>query len=779
MNPLFPFEYVILASLLLLGFSAFCAWHSTSRCSRLVRIGIVGLRFAAVASLLAIVLNPGIWWHEPKEKPGEWVVLADVSSSMSTADVKGRPRWNEAGRLAEKIFADPARPKCRLFTFSSHLSPVESPARLTTEKCNGETTDIIGAVKGLLDLFQTGQTRLQGVILLSDGRQVGPADMVDLAAHARARQIPVFPVVLGGKIESRHLTVSTDRRQYIAFKDHPVKITAILSGRNLPNIAPVVRLVDDTGRTIARQQVKMGGQTSTKTEFELTPDRLGYRSYAVSVDPWDSEEAPGAVLRVPSLIPSFRIGVQTLESRIRVLLVEGMPCWDSKFLTLLFQKQQNIQLTAICRLSADRFFGLEDGRSPAQGAPQPVFPDSAEGFDRYDLIIFGKGIEYFLDSERIRLLTDFVRERGGGVVFARGKPYHQRLPDLENLEPIEWGSLREGNFDWQPTTLGEEAGLFRDLLPVSTDPVWQKLPPLSQAWDCARSRGFTQVLAEGVPVSGVPSPEGAPGERFGNPSPGERFGSPSRRFPVVFSQRFGKGLVVGVNSEGLWKWNFFPTCEEAGKIYRNFWAQLLQWLMTYSDFLPGHDYSLRLSDTEAGINQPILARIACRAKESPSEGRARAGGTIRNIPLIRVLDGASVVQEIVLSAGASANQWEGIFSLKKAGSYRVELVTGTGRDQEKSGAILCETLQIRAAPSEKDELSANPDFLNDLATRTGGRVMVEENLAELFQPPASAADVFHDDLSQWKSTWNHGWFLALILFFLGTEWFARRRNGLI
>lgn len=747
MNPLFPFEYVILASLLALGFSGFCAWHSAGRCSSPVRLGIVGLRLAAVASLSAMALNPGIWWREPKEKPGEWVILADGSASMATADVHGRPRWDEAVRLSEKIFADAARPPCRLFTFSSHLSPMDSPARLAGERSNGESTDIIGSVKALLDLYQSGQTRLQGVILLSDGRQVGSADMLDLTAHARARQIPVFPVVLGGRIESHHLTVRTDRRQYIAFKDRPLKITAILTGQNLPDIAPVVRLVDEAGRPIASRIVKLGGQNAAKCEFEITPDRLGYRSYTVSVDPWAPEEA--------SQSHSFRTGVLTLESRIRVLLVEGMPCWDSKFLTQLFQKQQNVHLTAICRLSADRFFGLEDGRAPPQGTPQPVFPDSPEAFDRFDLVVFGKGVEYFLDPEKTRLLADFVRDRGGGVIFARGKPCHQPLPDLEILEPVEWGTLREGSFGWRPTALGEEAGLFRDLLPATEDPVWQKLPPLGQAWDCARLHGFTQVLAEGVPVSG----------------------NPSARFPVVVSRRFGKGLVVGLNSEGLWKWNFFPAFEEAGKIYRNFWAQLLQWLMTYSDFLPGHEFSLRLSDTEAGINQPILARIACRAKE-PS----------RSAPIIRVLDGDQVIQEMVPSSGASPNQWEGIFSLKKAGSFRVELVTDgsqpsapaprTEGEKEKAGVVLCETLQIRPAPAEKDELSADPDFLHELATRTGGHLVQENALAELFRVATPAADVFHDEPTRWKSRWNQEWFLALILLFLGTEWYVRRRNGL-
>ena len=74
-----------------------------------------------------------------------------------------------------------------------------------------------------------------------------------------------------------------------------------------------------------------------------------------------------------------------------------------------------------------------------------------KALSQFDLVLFGKGAEYFLDEAKIELLHRFVRDRGGGLLFCRGKPYYQSLDALALLEPVEWGPALRSGMRWRPT----------------------------------------------------------------------------------------------------------------------------------------------------------------------------------------------------------------------------------------------------------------------------------------------------------------------------------------
>jgi len=733
MDPLLPIEYVLLLGTVLLAASGYLAWTSAADCPARARWLVLASRLLGLSGVVLIALNPGRWHIEQRAQTTEWAMLLDTSRSMGTADVRGQSRWRETCRLVRQLLADQPQRRFRLFTFDNKLRALESARKLADITSTGETTDILGACDSALQLGQSGGSRLAGIILLSDGRQVEPGSLDEFALKARALQTPVYPVVIGSKTDLPDLEIVADRRQFIAFKGQPLKLTAIVRQRNLDRVTPTVRLLDAEGRVLAERKVELGGRPSASVEFELVPDRLGYSDYTFKVDPWPGETALAN--------NTCRLGVCVLESKLRVLLAEGMPYWDSKFIAQLLQKQKHLQLTTVYRLSASKYFRIEQGDDAPGDAVQGVFPETAADFARYDVILFGKGVEYFLTPEKTQLLAQFVRDRGGGVLFARGKPYNNRLPELESLEPAEWGAPREGAFRWQPTVGGEETGLFGGDLPGRNDPVWEKLPALVRASECARLKAFTQVLAEGV--SGT--------------------GEQARRFPVVLSQRYGKGLVVAVNADGLWQWDFFPSFEGASKLYRGLWSQLLQWLVTYSEFLPGQDYSLRLSDTVVRADQPVIARVSSRA---PDAARLQ--------PLLRVLDGNTVVQETVPSLAVdAAGRWEGILALRKPGTYRVELSVGS------KGFKLYETLQIRSPLAESDDASVDAEFMAKLAAQTGGIVITADNVNALFQHAATPPLAARGENAQWKPLWDRGLVLTVILCCFGGEWFIRRRNGLI
>ena len=738
MNSILPIEY--LTPILALLAAAVCAgtWQSTRGCRPGVRVPVLVFRLLAVAALAAIAINPGAWRSPVKNENSEWEILVDGTASMATDDAGGMSRWKRAAMLAAQAWKrEDLAGRVHVHTFSDRLErDVRKPEELQALPApDGRRTDILAAVQAVLDRYEGRDGRLAGIILFSDGRQLGPVGPEqELGLRARGMSSPIHAIAIGGKVEQKDLAVSAVRRHYVTFAGQKLTVSARLDNRNLGDIRPTVRLVGGDGREIAARQVALTNQQQAVVDFTFAPAGKPYQTVRIEAAPW-----PGEAVTQNN---AASIGVTILTDKINLLFVEGAPHWDSKFLIQLLRQQPHMQVTTVHRVTGERYFRVESGLKD-EAQTQTVFPEDALALSRYDGIAFGKGAEYFLTPERVVALRDFVREKGGCVLFCRGKPYFGSYDELESLEPLAWGEPVARAFRWQPRPAGQQAGLFGSVLPAPEDGVWNRLPELTQATQVSALRPFTQVLAEGAST----------------PSDG-------RRLPVLASRRAGRGLAVVVNAEGMWRWDFFPAQAEAATLYKQFWVELFQWAVTQAEFLPGQQVALRLTPTSALPGVPVKAVLQVR-------GDAAAGA---EAPTIRVLEGDSAVQTIQPrpSPGA-ADEWAAVFSLPRPGIYRIE-GTVKSKQGEPSASV---SLDIRQPPGETEELSADPDFLSRLAQASGGRLATQQEIPAIvasFAPQVQETDA---SAPEWRTQWDSGWLALAIVGLLGGEWFVRRRNGLL
>ncbi len=729
MNPLLPVEQLVVLFVLVAGVVGWAGWRSAQRLGAGLRWALLLLRVAVLGALLAIALNPGRWQVASSEEGREWAVLVDASASMATAEAGGT-RWTQAAKVAQRLRV-PEGLSLRYFTFDTELRALGAAAELSAGEGRGERTDVVGALGQLAERYRSAGTRLAGVVLLSDGRQIPARPFETVATELRANRSPVFPVVFGEAVRPIDLAVGTRRPQYVGFVGQTLTIDARVRCTGLENIRPRVSLLDAEGRMLAEKTVAIGRQAEEAVAFEIVASEPGYRAYRLRVETWAGESTQG------NNTAEFALCV--LDERMRVLLVEGAPHWDSKFIAQLLQRQRHVDVSLVYRLGQERYFSQMDANQLSAEQAWRELPDSAEALGRYDLIVAGRGFEYFLNRGSIAALKDYLRTRGGGLVFTRGKPYTGEQPELEALEPVAWGPEWSQGFVWQPTEAGEAAGLFSDGLPGRDDPIWTKLPELSHAWQTARPKLFTRVLAEGVSTAG----------------------GRTIRVPVVMAQRFGKGQVVTVNSDDLWQWDFFPKFEGAGEIYRDFWLHLINWSAVQADFLPGHDWSLQLDEHRVEVGQPVRVRMATRA----------AAGSA---PTVRFWLGPKQVGETVLSTVPDRNgEYEGVFTPSLPGLHRLEAVRDGAAEPLVQG-----TLAVRAPPAEGDDVSPDREWLGQLAAATEGRVVAESELAGLFAPPPVPTEAPALDNARWVSRWDRGPWLLLVVALLAGEWVIRRRNGL-
>jgi hypothetical protein len=694
------------------------------------RTGLSLLRGAAFAVLALLWMNPGEWRQPDEEEPRMHALLLDRSASMAVRDGGDETRW-AAGLAVARTLVRNGGEAVEAFAFSEGL---EGDALAAGLEPDGSGSAVVASGSALFSGAAGTGRKLASVTLLSDGRQTREDPAAELILRARAARVPVHVVPLGGAWGGRDLSVRVTRRLVLSLPDKPVVVGAVVENRGLGRIKPRLQLVDSSGKVQAEREVELDSGERRPVTLEAT--RLAGGDYRVKLPEQEGEDI--------ARNNEDRFRVQELTTRTRVFIAEGAPYWDSKFLAQLLREQGFMDVRAVYRLNEERYFRVDAGGSDPVAGEESTFPESDADFAALDIVMLGKGAEGFLDPGRIEALKRFVRDRGGALLLARGKSYAGKFPELEALEPMEWGEPLEGEFRFEPGSVGEAVGLFGQALPDAADPLWGQLPPLQDVSAVARLKPFVQVLAMGVkPVAGR-----------------------EERVPLLAARHFGRGVVVALNADGLWRWDFDPQVRQLGNVYEEFWTQLLQWTASYAEFLPGQVFSLRLSEATVKTGRPVRAVIGWRGGEEVPR------------PVIRLTREDEVFPDLAAGDGGSdedgRRSWSAVLQPERPGTYRVQ-VFNDGQPGPEA------VLHVLAPPTEQESLAADPDFLRGLAEATGGQVWAPgdaEALARtlLAPPPPSAAG---PAAATWHPLWPGTWVLVPLVVVLAGEWWFRRRAGLL
>lgn len=740
MNPVLPVPFLTLICALVLAIAAAGAWRGSVGLTGGVRGSLLALRLAAVAALALLLFNPGRWVNPAERAERPWLLLADVSESMKRDAGDGKTRAGHAAEIVRQTTAQAQKAgvPLRVHPFSNNILPpvAELPAPA------GETKILPAVSQAIQDASAAGES-LAGLIVASDGRQTSArsaADLDALALRARSLGLAIHTVAIGGAAAPPDLALVQPRASLTAFAGQPVRIPFVLRSEALPPLRPVVVLRDESGAEIANVTVELAANSTAAAAFDVAAPAASAR-WMIETPP-----VPDEVRRSNN---TAAVHIRVLESKTRVFLAEGAPYWDSKFLAQLLRQQTHMDVRSIHRLTDERYFRIDTGDNRNEETDHPVFPDTLEELARYDLVVFGKNVDPFLTDERAGLLRAYVRDHGGAVLFARGKPTTSAAPALEALEPVVWSAARADSFRFAPNRDGEASGLFGQALPAPDASLWASLPPLKDGRQVSMVKPFTRVLADGVPETG-----------------GNLVSTGSGRFPVLMVRRYGQGVTGLVNGDGLWKWDFFPEARELGNSYEDFWIQLIQWMASYSEFLPGQDFSLRLPSSRGDEGATVAATISYRGPQPVPQ------------PLLETEapDGSlSTISPAAVSDASGRPQWRASFAPDRAGTWKLRVV-----DPRETAPPVPEALFAVPAPvTEDDDLSPDPLFLTSISEATGGDAVVPAAYPGFLVKHITAAPpATRESGAVWKPAWRTAYAALALALLFAAEWFLRRRNGL-
>ncbi len=698
------------------------------------------------------------------------VVLVDDSLSMTTVDryeedIRKRleervgqagfdslSRWSLARTLLSEEDAALLKGlhdeyKLRMyFVAGARLSRREAPGELVGElktlEATGESTRLGTAVRTVLDDLRG--TPPAAIVLLSDGINTEGPDLGDAADYARRKGVPLFTVGLGDEKPVRDVELSDLLVEDVVFVDDVVNFEFKLGGTGFVGrkVRIVLRRRDRPG-VLAEMQATIGPDGhQQRLSLPYRPGEVGKFRYVVEVEPLEGERDPGNNRQERS--------VSVSDQKIRVLLVQGYPNYEFRYLANLLQRDTSIEFKFVLQ-SADPEHA-EQSAAALRG-----FPVRRGELFSYDVIILGDADPSLLSASMMQNLVDFVagqgeQGRGGALVTIAGPrhvPVAYRDTPLARLLPVELGSVRNPDLQ-QPVTEGfsvepTELGLASPPMqlgdtPAETERIWRDLPPLYWFLDVGEVKPGARVLAR------HPRPVGPEG----------------RQPALVCMQYVGAGKVLFHATDETWRWRW-----RVGDVFfARYWVQTIRFL-SRSKLSEGDQTAVLTTDRREyrrGESVELRAkfadqRLAPAADDGVTVVLEHQGHKTRRIKLHR----SAIARGI----------FEGRLSKPPMGTYHAWVGIPT-----LEGAAPSVDFEVVAPPGEFKRVQMDAAELKRAADRTNGRFFTFFTAGRLLDELPEGRQVPIEALPP-KPLWNTWPLLLLFLALLTAEWILRKVGGMV
>jgi hypothetical protein len=347
--PPFPVAAIAAAALVLVALAATRALRERSLAAIPRQRLALAARLLVLAGILWIALNPTRILSRPVEGRPRLAVLVDASASMAAGDVDGKARLaaalevlGDAG-IRERLEADFS---LDVRAFDRDLRPV-AIGGLGPDSAKGRATDIGGALSAAIaDLAGPGPQA--GVLLVSDGRATTPG-AEEAAGLALARSVPVWTWCLGGPVPRREAWIEAPSSEVLAFAGAEVEIAATVRQVGLDDRTFAVEAVAGD-RVVGRAEVAPGPAGEAPVRFKVRAPEKGEDRIALRVIEDEADPARRSKER--------SVFLRSVGAKVRVLVAEGQPHWDTKFLVQSLKASPHVDLTALYRLGKDRLFAV-------------------------------------------------------------------------------------------------------------------------------------------------------------------------------------------------------------------------------------------------------------------------------------------------------------------------------------------------------------------------------------------------------------------------------------
>ncbi|MCP4782151.1 MAG: hypothetical protein GY903_20700 [Fuerstiella sp.] len=691
----------------------------------------------------------------------------DDSIQAALAMFDETPRWRRAERsLLETegaLFAElKQHHNVEVLALQDHqaielldgIAAEETPDQLS-ESPEASTTDLASGIAETQKSVATSESTAEqdsprevakpntAIVLLTDGQHNSGPSPIQTARVLGGQGISFFPVSLGATNHAPDMAVTSLEHPQMVFKKDRVRGTMIVRDL-MPAGQPMLARIEHQGEVIWQKQLLTQDTGERRIDFEFGIEKIVEQigsqfasevtRHAVALNMTASVSPLQNEAETENNQQPLRFAAVTQNHRM--LILDGRSRWEIRYLRNAFERDSQWDVTVVIAGP-----GTDDETLPR--GEKDAFPETREQLFGYDIIIYGEVVTELLAEHEYRWIREFVETRGGGIVFLdgqRGRMKNFTEQNLGRLLPVEW---QASGFSSEPTKLQltEKGSRLPALTFEAEQPAneqfWNELPP-PHTLNAVTAVADAEVLVEAM-IDGVAA-------------------------PVMVTRNYGSGRILYLASDETWRWRY----KAADTYHQRIWNQIARYVMP-RPFATSDEF-LAIDTGPVSYQDGDTANI--RIKLNGLDGKPAVGSTVDAL----IWKNERVVSTVSLSADPDVRgMYRGNSGSLGEGEYEVS-VRASGFSQEALKA----RGNFVVLPPESDELeetACNETLLKQMAAESGGVYLREEQLGRLAEllSPLSSGRVVESDTLLWQSYW---WFAAMIVL-LTTEWFLRKRAGLL
>lgn len=703
--------------------------------------GLGLIRVVGVLLFAACLLQPVVSYLRSRPQPKALTVLVDVSQSMGRpTGTNNRTRLTTAIESLEKskLLETLGRKfDLKYFAFDRRAYPLE-PADLTTLEVKDGATDFAKSFVAATDVLAAEQEEagsshsMQRVLLVSDGRDHGSESLAEAAARAGA-VVDVLPIgddEGGAAADAFIAQVQSPPRVLLASE---TQFIVTIERGDVAARSYVLTLRED-GRDVLTQEVHLpAGVRERRATVAYRPTETGLKQYDFSLRPKDSPAAANAATDEP-----YGVSVLVVDDKLEVLVLEDRWRWEFKFLKRLLEDDPNFNLTAMLSRGGGAFLQLGE---PERHVDLGGFPQSRAELDWFDFIVLGDARPAGWPAGLRGAIADSVIEGGKTLIVVAGPALGElaRVPELHALLPVELSpdsaTPLEGPLAMRLTPEAAQSGYFAD---GDRGPILE-LPTVDRVYAPLRKRPGATVLLETAEKANA-----------------------AGRLIVLAEQTVGRGRVLFVGTDALWKWQTLTPADEDGRtLYGKFWQQALRALTPSRTATTNLWLTADRSRYEAGDRVHLRAEVPAAADDE----RVRLEATV-------VLPDERRLPIAFESDPATADGYMAEFDAVAAGRYRISLAATIDGQTAAETSLVVEAIAPRG---ETDDAGVDRAALAEIASRTGGRV-IDLSDPQTWPSPAAGPPPQIEE-RRTVNLWENFSLLTLLCLVMGGDWLARLLRG--
>jgi uncharacterized membrane protein len=734
-----PGTYIVIAIALAIGIPVVIAYARTRmRGGPRDRAVLLTLRVVALTLVILAVLHPVLVVSEAVPQRNVVGVLVDDSRSMRIADLDGVTRADAMRKLLggkdSSLYAALAEKfVVRMFRFSGNGERVTQLGDLTYDGARTQLGPALEAARQEL----TG-VPLSGLVLVSDGADNSTGSLTDAVMSLGARHMPVFTVGVGRERFTKDIELSRVEAPRSVLQGASLAVDVMVAQRGY-NGDKVQLIVEDGGRIVTTHAVTLSADgEAVPVRVRVPTTEAGARMLTFRIP-----AQPGEMVVQNNTQQAI---VNVSDRREKILYIEGEPRYEMPFIRRAVREDKNLQLVTLQRLAKDQFrrFSVDDSLDLVAG-----FPKTRDELFAYKGIILGSMEASFFTGDQLRMLADFVSERGGGLLALGGRralgeggfggtPVAEVLPVDFAITPDAKGEyFRELRVDVTVPGAVHAATQIAEAESLSAKR-WKTMPVVSTVNRIGRAKPGATVLMTGTPTGG------------------------GDRETVLAFQRYGRGKSIVFPIQDSWNWQMDATMSLEDMAFESFWRQLLRWLV--------NDVPSRVMVAAAGDQvapgDPVTLNAEISDKTFLKVNNAEA--------TVRVTSPSGNVSEMPLEWSVTRDgEYKAAFTPTEKGLYRVDVRTRIGEDSLVSDPSYVASGDLT---SEYFGAEMRAPLLRRIADETGGRFYTPENVAEL------AKDIVYTDVGNTvvdrKDLWDMPIIFLVLLALVTSEWGYRKARGL-